>query len=215
MTVTTNPAAARTDLVSPAATAPTTGTTRPYRVHGLLLTTGALAWATTMALFGLNPEELTLGHSAAMVGAGLFQVGLIALLRVLWRTRALGTGRVARVFLVIENVLVLLAMASTTVDALGVSDLTQPGWALLDACWPFSMLGMFAIAVRIAVAGRWRGVSRYYPLVAESWALVVIPVLNVFGPAVAAVVAPLHLLVGYSVLGLIVSRKTEGRAPQA
>lgn len=144
-----------------------------------------------------------------MVGAGLFQFGLLALLRVLWRSQALGTGRVARTFLVLENLLVVLAMASTTADATRISNLDQPGWALLDACWPFSMLGMLAIGIRIAVAGRWQGVSRFWPMVAESWALVVIPTLAIVGPAAAAVVAPLHLVVGYATLGLIVARKTQ------
>lgn len=209
MTITTDPALARTGLDVEAPRATGSRPARPFRVHGALLTGGALAWAATIAAFGLNPEELTAGHTTAMVGAGLFQVGLLAVLRVLWRTQALGTGRVARTFLVIENVLVALAIGSTTADALGVSDLNQLGWALLDACWPFSMLGMFAIGIRIAVAGRWHGVSRVWPMVAESWALVVIPTLNIVGPQAAAVVAPLHLVVGYGVLGLIVARKTQ------
>ena len=209
MSLTTNPAPARTDLSAPEPITTTPPATRPFRVHGAVLTGGALAWAGTLALFGLNPEELSAGYTIGMVGAGLFQVGLLALLRVLWRTRALGTGRVARTFLVIENVLVALAMGSTTADATGLSNLDQLGWALLDACWPFSMLGMFAIGIRIAVAGRWPGVSRFWPMVAESWALVVIPTLNVFGPAAAAVVAPLHLVIGYATLGLIVARKTQ------
>ena len=106
-----------------------------------------------------------------------------------------------------ETVLVTLALASTTVDGLGVSDLSQPAWALLDAFLPLSMLGMFLIGIRIAVAGRWRGARRFWPMVAESWAVVCIPTLMVAGPAVAAVVAPLHLLLGYVVLGLLVATK--------
>jgi len=55
----------------------------------------------------------------------------------------------------------------------------------LDLFWPISMLGMFLIGIRIAVAGRWKGVSRFYPIVAESWAVVTVPSLAVFGPGVA------------------------------
>ena len=54
------------------------------------------------------------------------------LLRVLWRTRALGDGRIARAVLRVESVVLGLAMASTFVDAIAVSDLTQPGWLMLD-----------------------------------------------------------------------------------
>ena len=57
---------------------------------------------------------------------------------------------------------------------------------MLDAFWPLSMLGMFLIGIRIAVAGRWTGVSRYWPMVAESWAVVTVPAMAIFGPTVGA-----------------------------
>jgi hypothetical protein len=44
--------------------------------------------------FGLDPATDT-GHVVSMLTAGVFQVGLLALLRVFWRSQALGTGRVA------------------------------------------------------------------------------------------------------------------------
>jgi hypothetical protein len=46
-------------------------------------------------------------------------------------------------------------------------------------------------------------------MVAESWAVVVIPTLGIFGDTAAHVVAVAHLVVGYAVLGLLVSRKTD------
>lgn len=200
-----SPAPARSDVVGPA---PRPGTARPYVAHGRMLTVGALAWAGGMVVTGLDPQQSTgvLWYAAA---SGLFQVGLLFLLRVLWRTRALGEGRLARGVVRFEALLVSLAIGSTVADGLGVSDLDQVGWALLDAFWPISMLGMFFIGIRIAVAGRWKGATRFWPMVAESWALVVIPVLNIFGESAAAVVAPLHLVLGYAVLGLLVSRKTD------
>ena len=105
--------------------------------------------------------------------------------------------------------MVSLAMASTFVDTIQLSDLSQPGWLLLDAFWPFSMMGMFFIGIRIAVAGRWKGATRFWPLVAESWAVCVIPTMGMFGESVASVVAAAHLLVGYTVLGVLVSRKVD------
>jgi hypothetical protein len=181
-------------------------TDRPFRRHGLMLSVGAVAWASAMALFGLNQTE-TWPLIGFGLGAGAFQVGLLCLLRVLWRTRALGDGRVARTVLRVEAGMLVLAMGSTFVDAIALSDLTQPGWLLLDAFWPLSMMGMFFIGIRIAVAGRWKGATRFWPLVAESWAVVVIPTMGIFGHSVADVVAPLHLLIGYTVLGVLVSRK--------
>lgn len=205
MTISATPRPARSDLRG---TTPDPATERatPYRVHGLVLSAGAAAWAASMFLYGANPST-SVGLAVMGVGSGAFQVGLLALLRVLWRSRALGTGRRARGVLRVEAVAVCLAIASTFVDAIGVSDLSRPGWLALDAFWPLSMLGMFLIGIRIALAGRWTGAARVWPLVAESWAVVVIPTLGIFGRDVADVVAPLHLLVGYTVLGLLVSRK--------
>jgi hypothetical protein len=44
-------------------------------------------------------------------------------------------------------------------------------------------------------------------MVAESWALVVIPTMNIFGDDAAVVVSIVHLCVGYGILGQIVARK--------
>jgi hypothetical protein len=70
------------------------------------------------------------------------------------------------------------------------------------------MLGMLFIGIRVAVAGRWTGVTRFWPLVAESWAAVVLPINGILGGAVAQYVAAAHLIVGYTVLGVLVARKT-------
>ena len=209
MTISATPAPARSDLNgTPAEVGPSDRSTRrPFRLHGTFLTVGALAWAAAIGTTGVDPAASPTGRVIFMVGSGLFQVGLLLLLRVLWRTNALGSGKVAKTFLTIENVFVGLAIGSTIVDGFGVSDLSQPGWALLDAFWPLSMIGMFAIAIRIAIAGRWRGLPRFWPLVAESWAICVIPATMVFGDGVGQVVAIVHLVVGYAFLGQIVARK--------
>ncbi|HEY5978107.1 MAG TPA: hypothetical protein VIT41_00605 [Microlunatus sp.] len=54
-------------------------------------------------------------------------------------------------------------------------------------------------------------VRRFWPVVAESWALVVILSMMILGPSAGAVVAPLHLLVGYTVLGVLVATKRSDR----
>jgi hypothetical protein len=205
MTTTHTPTPARSDLVTGASRTPAPPA-RPFVRHGLGLSAGALLWALSFVLFGPNPTDPT---ALVLFGlmSGSFQLGLLALLRVLWRTQALGEGRIARAVLRTEAVFVSLAICSTFVDAIGVSDLSQPGWIVLDAFWPFSMLGMFFIGIRIAVAGRWKGLTRFWPLVAESWAVVVIPTMGSLGEDVAKYVAALHLMVGYAVLGVLVSRK--------
>jgi hypothetical protein len=199
---TTTPA--RSDLAGPA---PATTRPRPYLVHGRMLSVGAAMWAVATAFTGVDPGDSTTELLVFGVGSGAFQIGLYGLLRALWLTQALGTGRLAHFFLRLEALFVTLAIGSTLVDMFGISDLSEPGWLLLDAFWPISMLGMFLIGIRIAVAGRWRGASRFWPLVAESWAVVTIPTLGLFGYTAATVVSCVHLLVGYTVLGVLVSRK--------
>jgi hypothetical protein len=206
VTISHSPAPARSDVAAPAPTG--SGHRHPYAVHGRVLTIGALAWAATMAVVGIDPvgsrEELVYS-----ISSGLFQVGLLFLLRTLWRTQGLGSGRLARFVLRAEAVAVSLAIGSTASDGLGLTDFDKVQYIVLDAFWPLSMLGMFLIGIRIAVAGRWRGVTRFWPMVAESWAVVVIPTMGIFGDAVAHVVAVAHLVVGYAVLGVLVSRKTD------
>jgi hypothetical protein len=206
VTISHSPAPARSDVATatPGAASPS----RPFLLHGRVLTVGALAWSASILAVGNDPHG-RVGLAVFGVGSGLFQVGLLFLLRTLWRTQALGSGRLARGVLRAEAVAVSLAIASTFVDAIGVSDLSQPGWIALDAFWPLSMLGMFLIGIRIAVAGRWKGVSRFWPMVAESWAVVTIPAMGIFGETAGRYVGALHLLVGYAVLGVIVSRKQD------
>jgi hypothetical protein len=206
MTVSHTPAPARSDVLVTRVAQHRPA--RPYLRHGRMLSVGAVAWALSMAVFGGNPQG-DVAATVVSIGSGVFQVGLLLFLRALWSSRALGEGGVARAVLRLQAGLVGLAMCSTLADAVHVSDLAQPGWALLDACWPLSMLGMFLIGVRIAIAGRWRGVTRFWPLVAESWVVVVVPTMLVLGETAANIVAPLHLLVGYTFLGLLVARKAD------
>ena len=204
MTIQHTPSPARSDH-APAAVCSAGVDEQPFRRHGLALTVGATAWAVGLAVFGVNGSGL--GQAVEHGAGGLFQVGLLCLLRVLWRTRALGEGRLARAVLRVEAAVVVLAMGSTIGAAARIDDLDQLGWILLDVCWPLSMMGMFLIGIRIAVAGRWSGASRWWPMVAESWAVVTIPTMAVLGQEAVRYVGSTHLLLGYGVLGLIVSRK--------
>lgn len=79
----------------------------------------------------------------------------------------------------------------------------------LDAFWPLSMLGMAVVGVTVAVAGRWTGMLRFWPAVAETWALVTVPVLGALGPEVGNPVGAVHMLLGYGVLGLLLAVRPE------
>ena len=209
MTLEQTPAPVRTDVAATRTaivTDPPHRPFRPFRLHGTMLTVGALAWVVAQGFVGVDP----VGHRdevAFSICSGMFQVGLLFLVRVLYRTGAIGGGRLAKAILRFEAVLILVAISSTVSDGLGTTDFDRWWFVVMDACWPLSMLGMCLIGIRIAIAGRWRGVSRFWPMLAESWAVVTIPTMVAFGDTAATVVSMVHLTLGYAVLGQIVARK--------
>ena len=87
MSLTQTPAPARSD-VSTGATTTTSdheSSSHPYRFHGTVLTAGAVAWSIAIALFGADPGDKTVPLVGFAIGSGFFQLGVMALLRVLWR----------------------------------------------------------------------------------------------------------------------------------
>ena len=209
MSVTTAPATARTDLAPATATpAPTTpAPTTLVRRAGMAVAAGSSAWAAGILAFGVDPEEgwtETLYDSSSLA----FQLGLVALVVAQKRTQATGTGRLARFFLHLEHFLLAMAIVATLAWML-FRDQQDEAWLLaLDAFWPLSMLGMAGIGIRIAIAGRWKGLARFWPLGAESWAPVVIPIAALAAGA-ADYVAAGHLLIGYAMLGVVLARRPE------
>ena len=87
MTISQTAAPARSDLRRAGGTTPAA---RPYLRHGRMLSVGALMWAGVMVFTGVSPEVTGPEAVAFGIGSGAFQIGVLCLLRVLWRTRALG-----------------------------------------------------------------------------------------------------------------------------
>ena len=209
MSLTTTPAPARTDLGT--ATGTTTdqrATVRLARRAGIAVATGSAAWAAGMAAFTNTPTAGTWQHYVYEVTALVFQLGLVALVTLQLRTGATGTGKLARGFLHAEHVLLGLAIASTLTWVF-LREYQDTAWFLaLDVFWPLSMLGMAAIGIRIAIAGRWKGVARFWPMVAESWAPIAVPA-SFLVPGFAQYVGAAHLLVGYVALGIVLAVRPE------
>jgi hypothetical protein len=181
--------------------------TASVRRAGIAVATGSAAWAAATLAFGIDPvnrwQDLTYEVTAL-----LFQLGLVALVSVQLRTGAIGTGRLARSLLHLEHVLLGLAILATSSSAF-LPRYEEEAWYLaLDVFWPLSMVGMFLIGIRIAIAGRWTGAARWWPLGAESWAPVNIPVAQL-APEFVAYTAGGHLLVGYVALGVVLALRPE------
>jgi hypothetical protein len=198
MTIRTEPIPARTDLAPVITSRISTGSVRAL---GVAMTAGTLSWVAAIFTAGMNPTD-SLGKTITDVGGGLFQLGLFALLAIQLRTFATGTSKVARGMLYVEHVLLTIATAWSFLHA--VPSLREATWLVpMDVFWPLSMLGMFVIGLKILFTRRWAGAARLWPAVAESWAVVCIPMFAIFGSPVADYVAGTHLLVGYATLGVI------------
>jgi len=205
MSLNASPPSARTDAppVAPAPSAPASPTS--VRLGGIAMAAGAVAWAIGSVLtYDVDPasDDYPFAYKASSL---LFQLGLVALVAVQLRTRATGTGRLARGFLHAEHVLLGLAIASS-LQWMFLPDLSEDAFFVaLDLSWPLSMLGMAAIGIRIAIAGRWRGAARVWPAIAETWALVMFPAMAVVSEEATSFVSAGHLLVGYTTLGVILA----------
>lgn len=204
--MTTTPATARTDVAP--APAPSGITTATVRRLGAVLATGATLYAAAFPLIGPQTGGLG-GRIADLLGLG-FQIGLFALLTVMLRTGATGTSRVARAMIRVEYALLGLAAVWSALHATVPTDVQDAPWLVaLDVFWPLSMLGMLVIGIKVAVAGRWRGVLRAWPVVAESWAVVTIPAGAILGFGIGAWVGGVHMLLGYGLLGLLLALRPE------
>jgi hypothetical protein len=177
------------------------------RLAGLAMTTGALTWSVATVVFPWHESSINFRISDL---AGLaFQIGVMAVLTVMMRTQAIGTSRRARIALRVEVVLLSVAMVWSLLHAVVPDTVDSTPLAVLDAFWPLSMLGMFVIGIKLAATARWRGVLRVWPLVAETWAVVTVPTMGIFGQSAADWVGATHLLIGYCVLGVLLARRPE------
>jgi hypothetical protein len=204
MNVSITSAPARTDVAPAAAASGQSLPLEAVRRHGLALAAGAGVYSGASFVYGFNPDS-SFGVSVTDLAGFSFQLGVLFLVQLQLRTKATGLSRKALGFLKVERVLLGLAMLWSLLHAFFPAARDDAWLVALDVFWPLSMLGMFAIGIKIAFTGRWRGIARFYPMVAESWAVVSIPAMGIFGAAVGDVVGATHMLVGYAALGLLIA----------
>lgn len=204
----TQPALARTDAARPQPSADArTIDPRTIRRMGLTLTTGTLLWSASQFIWGPTAEGLG-GRVGDLTGL-CFQLGVFALLTAMLRTGATGVTKKARAMIRVEYVLLGLASLWSLLHGVLPSKIGDGPVMVLDAFWPLSMLGMFVIGIKVAVAGRWQGALRFWPLVAETWAVVTVPSFLLLGDGPARWIGATHLLVGYAALGVLLAGRPE------
>jgi hypothetical protein len=223
-TIRTTPARARTDprtedrvttpVARPAAHA-APGSGRPgvragtgaLRALGAGLAVGATTYAIPFMVFGA--EESGIGRFMIDLTGVAFQLGVFCLLAAMWRTGATGTTRLARGMIIVESVVLGLATVQSLLTLPSMGGEWSTAATILDPFWPLSMLGMAILGIKVAVAGRWRGALRAWPVVAETWIFVALPTMALFGPVIGSVVAGGHFLVGYATLGVLLAARPD------
>ena len=207
MTITTRPPSARTNggPANPAQEPLSTqDNTRLVRRAGVAVAVGAATWAASLATVGNMPTSDP-GIMISDLTGLVFQLGLFVLVTAQLRTRATGTSRAAVGLLKVEYGLLSLAAIWSVLHGLVPAFRDDLWLAILDVFWPLSMRGMAVIGVKILFTRRWRGLARIWPAIAETWALVTIPSMGIFGQTAGRWIGVGHLVVGYLVLGLILA----------
>lgn len=177
-------------------------TTRSVRTVGISLAVATASWAAGLALVS---EHQGFGWQSLVGGATAiaFQLSIVRLLLLQLRTGAMGTGRIAKGFHIVQFVFMAGALVSSILDAFWLIHGTAV-WMAFDVFWPLSMIGMVGIGVRIAIAGRWTGIVRWWTLWAQSWFVAAIPLVMIVRQA-GELMGSAHLIVGYVALGLILA----------
>lgn len=206
--ITTTPATARTDVDILATAAPAGMSPTTIRRSGLVLAAGTATWAVANLVWGFTPDTETGVKVTDLTGLA-FQVGIMALLHVQIATRATGVKAISRRLLKVERVLLSVAMLWSVLHAFLPGQRDAVWMHAIDLFWPLSMLGMFFIGVKVAIAGRWRGRARVWSFLAETWAPVCVPAMGILGHGLGDVIGAVHLLLGYTVLGLILATRPD------
>jgi hypothetical protein len=176
---------------------------------GALVTVGGVVWGLAWIL---TPSEQGDNSQVEIWASGVFQLGLLALLAVMWVSRATSANRTARGLLAAEVVAVLLALAWTVPYLFDANRPTTGVLVVLDAFWPLSMAGLIVVGIMVAAAGQWPSPLRYLPLVAAL--LIPLDIAVSWAPdEVRNVVMGVYLAISYGLLGIGIVRESDRLRP--
>lgn len=172
---------------------------------GIATAVGGVVWG---AAWLVSPSSQEQNSQVEIWASGVFQLGLFALLAVLWTTAATGTGRAGRTVLAAEGVAVALAFAWTIPYLFDANRPTTGLLVVLDLFWPVSMAGLIVVGVLVLRARRWPVPARYLPLLAGL--LIPVDIAVSWAPeTVRTVVMALYLAIAYGLLGAVITRDAD------
>lgn len=159
----------------------------------------------------VTPSEEGSNSQVEIWASGVFQLGVLALLAVMWFSFATGPSRAARGVLAAEIVALLLAIAWTVPYLFDANRPTTGALVVLDAFWPLSMVGLIVVGVMVLRARQWPAPLRYLPLVASLLIPVDIAVASASDDVRNAVMGA-YLAASYGLLGAVILREASGLA---
>lgn len=189
-------------------------TTATIRGCGIATAVGGITWGVAWQFSPSSPEQ---NSQVEIWASGVYQLGLLALLAVLWATSATGPGRWGRTALAAEGVAVVLAIGWTVPH---LFDANRARTGLLDVLgffWPLSLVGLIIVGVLVLRARRWPTPIRYLPLLASLYIPVEIAV-SWAPDTVRDAISAMHLALAYGLLGFMITRdavRLSGLQPSA
>lgn len=176
--------------------------TRTVRLLGVLVALGGVLWGMAWVV---SPSEEGSNSQVEIWASGVFQLGLLGLLAVMWFSHATGLSRTPRGVLAAEVVALLLAIAWTAPYLFDANRPTTGVLVVLDVFWPLSMVGLIIVGVMVARAARWPAPLRYLPLVASL--LIPVDIAIAWAPDdVRNAVMGAYLAASYGLLGIATLR---------
>ena len=181
---------------------------KQIRALGLTTTVGGVAWGLSWII---SPSTISVNSQPEIWASLVFQIGLLALLALMWVSDATGASHLARTVLASEFVAVVLAIGWTVPYMVDPDRSPSMLLQVLDKFWPISMLGTLVVGVMVARARRWPTPLRYLPVAASL--LLFVDVSVAWAPdAVRSTVSGVYLATSYGLLGLAVAARASGLA---
>lgn len=180
------------------------------RAAGATVALGGVMWG---ASWVFSPSTQEVNNQVEIWASAVFQLGLLALLAVVWATAATGTGRWARAVVAAETVAVVLAIG-WTVPHLFEANREQDGLLpVLDLFWPVSMAGLIVMGAMVAWARRWPTHIRYLPLAASL--TLAVDLATAWAPEpTRSLISGLYLAGTYGLLGFMIVRDAQQLSDQ-
>ena len=183
------------------------------RIFGLLGIIGApmLLLQFLLGNRGMNAEGGDTNAWIALLGV-LYIGGWLCGAIGMFRGRAYGEGKGSKIVFIIQIILLLLALMFSVLETFGVTYASGGVlFAVFDAGYPLSHLFMIVVGIFTIRAGKWRGFSKFAPLLVGIALPLTLGLMPLLGEKIGVVSFGSLTAIGLAVIGFTVFRKNLDR----